>query len=170
MKFFGTFLLALIVGVLYPSPADSHTNEKKDAFEEAMDKINSILDEKNLSPDERDDKIATVTGELSKAMNDINLTPEEAKKISGPLSAWVDDLRTRIEDIHAENGEVKPEDLNKAIDESIVNRPELGTEIGNILKSKDKKRVGKLFSNMASSAKRLAHKLKEKIKSGWKKR
>lgn len=45
----------------------------------------------------------------------------------------------------------------------------LSEELGNFLKNKDEKKVRNLFLRAESMFKRLGHKLKEKLKLGWKK-
>ncbi|XP_074601962.1 uncharacterized protein LOC141855724 [Brevipalpus obovatus] len=102
-------------------------------------------------------------------MDDIDLTSEEAGKLSVPLEEWTNDLKKRIEEVHARKVDLHPEDLVKAIDESMEKRPELELEVGNILKTKDETKVKQFFSKIKSSAKRLGHKLKEKLKYGWNK-
>ncbi|XP_074603356.1 uncharacterized protein LOC141856822 [Brevipalpus obovatus] len=169
MMIFGGILFLLAV-VQLPAPTVSGTENDEvnsEAFEQALSNIENVLKEDGISEEERHEKIAKEFKEIFPAEDDIELSKEEIEKLSEPLSKWNEDLQKGMKSLGGQN--LNSENVANLMDSSLAKHPELVQEVGNVLKNKDESKVKRLLSKLGSAAKRLGHKLKEKLKSGWKK-
>lgn len=152
----------LLLGVAGLDPEDA-------IYGQVISNLDGLLKNDKLSNEERQEKLVLEIGKLFMTTEDIELTKEEVKKLSAPLSKWTDDLVERINGLKARKQEVTIDDIVHEIRGSNVSHSGLSKELGNVLKNKDEKKVNKFFSRAKSMFKRLGHELKEKLELGWEK-
>lgn len=144
----------------------SIASENGGDVEKILSDIDEILAKKDqLSDEEFHQKTDAEIRKLSKALDDIELSPEEVKKLLEPIKDWSHNLGSKVESLKSNNDEITPEKLAHVIEESIETHPQLLEGVANVLKSKDSSKMKRFFSKIKS----VKTKLSQKIKSGWKK-
>lgn len=94
----------LVTSLLLSSATGS---DPEDAiYEQVISNLDGVLKNDELSDEKRQEKLVLEIGKLFQTTEDIQLTKEEVKKLSAPLSKWTDDLVQRTNGLRARKQEV----------------------------------------------------------------